>query len=51
MSWLQEPFDIYSQLRAIFGAFIRVFRLTYTRAVLYEFNINIKTDKKSYFLD
>ena len=33
------------------AGFIRVFRLTYTRAVLYEFNINIKTDKKSYFLD
>ena len=51
MSRLQEPFDFYSQLHAIFGAFYSRFRLMYTRAVLYEFNINIKTDKKSYFLD
>ena len=52
MSWLQEPFDFYSQLHAIFGAFYSRFSVNVyaSGTVRSEFNINIETEKRAIFL-
>ena len=52
MSWLQESFDFYSQLHAIFGAFYsRILVNVYAGGtVRSKFNINIETEKRAIFL-
>ena len=52
MSWLQEPFDFYSQLHAIFGAFYSRFSVNVyaSDTVRSELNINIETEKRAIFL-